>query len=65
MGIPVGGQITLGGLFFDLDPVGWAPVLLVDPDDGRLSRFPRGLVAVTTSDGRQGHAWVEYNQPQA
>lgn len=65
MGIPVGGQVTLGGLCFDLDPVGWAPVLLVDPDDGRLSRFPRGLVAVTTSDGRQGHAWVEYNQPQA
>jgi len=52
-------------LSFDLDPVGWAPVLLVDPDDGRLSRFPRGLVTVTTSDGRQGHAWVEYNQPQA
>ena len=64
-GIPTGGQVVLGDRSFDLEPVGWAPVLLTHPDDGRLSRFPRGLVAVTTDDGHQGHAWVEYNQPQS
>ena len=64
-GIPTGGQVVLGDRSFDLEPVGWAPVLLTHPDDGRLSRFPRGLVGVTTDDGRQGHAWVEYNQPQS
>ena len=63
-GIPASGIVTLGDVTFELDPVGWAPVLLVNPDDGRESRLPRGLMVVTTDDGRSGHAWVEYNQPQ-
>jgi hypothetical protein len=61
-GIPTSGVVTLGDLRFDLEPVGWAPVLLVHPEDGRQTRIPRGLMAVTTDDGRTGHAWVEYNQ---
>ena len=64
-GIPTSGKVTLGEVTFELRPVGWAPVLLVNPDDGCESRLPRGLMAVTTDDGRTGHAWVEYNQPQA
>lgn len=63
-GIPESAQVTLSDLIFELEPIGWAPILLKDQDNGKISRFPRGLVGVKTSDGRNGHAWVEYNQPQ-
>lgn len=52
-----GGRIELA-----VDPIAFAPVLLV-ADDGRRSRFPRALCRVTTADGRNGGAWVEWNQP--
>ena len=48
--------------YLDEGPEDAAPVLLVHPEDGRQTRIPRGLMAVTTDDGRTGHAWVEYNQ---
>ena len=64
MQIPVGGCITLGSQSFELDPIEWAPVVIIDPDTDFVSRLPRGLVAVSSSDGRCGYAWVEYNQPQ-
>ena len=64
MQIPVGGCITLGSQSFDLDPIEWAPVVIIDPDTDFVSRLPRGLVAVSSDDGRWGYAWVEYNQPQ-
>jgi hypothetical protein len=63
-GIPTGGRLDIGDLRLSYEPVGWAPVLLVHPDDGRHSRFPRALVAVTATDGRRGHAWLEVNQPE-
>ncbi|MBL77987.1 MAG: hypothetical protein CL459_03300 [Acidimicrobiaceae bacterium] len=62
-GIPTAGTLELGDLCLEVEPVAWAPVLLTHPDDGRESRFPRGLVAVTAADGRRGHAWLELNQP--
>jgi hypothetical protein len=62
-GIPTAGTLELGDLCLEVEPIAWAPVLLTHPDDGRESRFPRGLVAVTAADGRRGHAWLELNQP--
>jgi len=45
----------------DVDIRGHAPVRLT-ADDGRVSYFPRAWVAVTTSDGRTGIGWVEWNR---
>jgi hypothetical protein len=42
---------------------GHAPVLLTSAD-GRLSRFPRAWVNVSTTDGRTGVGWVEWNRNQ-
>ena len=55
--------VELGDLRLAYAPVAWAPLLLTHPDDGRQSRFPRGLVSVRADDGRTGHAWLELNQP--
>ena len=63
-GIPTSGHVKLGETIIEFEPIGWAPVLLTDPDNGRISRFPRGLVSIQTNDGRKGHAWIEFNQPQ-
>ena len=49
-------------LDLEFEPVAFSPVLLVHPD-GRAARFPRAMARVTTSDGRQGGAWIEWNQP--
>jgi hypothetical protein len=50
-------------LRIDAEPLAYGPVLLQD-DDGRTSRFPRGLVRYRTDDGRNGAGWIEWNQPQ-
>ena len=63
-GIPTSGHVKLGDTIIEFEPVAWAPVLLTDPDNGSISRFPRGLVSIQTDDGRTGHAWIEFNQPQ-
>ena len=63
-GIPTGGHVILGETVIEFEPIGWAPVLLTDPDNGHISHFPRGLVSIQTNDGRKGHAWIEFNQPQ-
>ena len=49
-------------LDLEFEPVAFSPVLLVHPD-GRAARFPRAMARVTTSDGRTGGAWIEWNQP--
>jgi hypothetical protein len=61
-GIPQEIALDVDGLQLAAEPVGWAPVLLVDPD-GRESRFPRGMVRLRCADGRQGTGWIEFNQP--
>jgi hypothetical protein len=53
-------SIELG---IDVEPLAYGPVLLED-DNGRTSRFPRGLVRYRTDDGRNGAGWIEWNQPQ-
>ena len=62
-GLPIATSLTLqpGGLTVDVDIRGHAPVRLT-ADDGRVSSFPRAWVAVTTSDGRTGIGWVEWNR---
>ncbi|UDY37912.1 DUF7064 domain-containing protein [Dermatobacter hominis] len=49
-------------LDLEFEPVAFSPVLLVHPD-GRAARFPRAMARVTTSDGREGGGWIEWNQP--
>jgi hypothetical protein len=44
-------------------PLAVGPVLLRN-DDGRTSRFPRAMVRYETDDGRSGHGWIEFNQPE-
>jgi hypothetical protein len=61
--LPVRGAMQIGDLECQLTPVAWAPVPLVAPD-GRVSRFPRGLVRVHTAEAGDGAGWVEWNQPQ-
>jgi hypothetical protein len=46
-----------------LSPVNFAPVRL-DAPDGRVSFFPRATCRVSTSDGRSGVGWLEWNLPQ-
>ncbi len=50
-------------LELDVEPLALAPVLLEGPD-GQVSRFPRALCRYTAADGRTGHGWTEWNQPQ-
>jgi hypothetical protein len=52
-----------GGHELVLSPVGFGPVRM-DAADGRVSFFPRATCRVSTSDGRQGVGWMEWNTPQ-
>ena len=56
-------RLQVGGLDLHVEPLAWSPVLLVHPD-GRRDRFPRALARFTHADGRTGHGWVEWNQPE-
>lgn len=55
-------EVQPGGLSLTVEPLAWGPLLLT-ATDGRVSRFPRALMAVTAADGRRGAGWVEWNQP--
>lgn len=62
-GLPTAGTWAVDGLELTVEPVAFAPVLLV-ADDGATSRFPRAWCRFTAADGRGGHGWTEWNQPQ-
>jgi len=62
-GLPTGGTWQVGDLDLTVAPVAHAPVLLEAPD-GRVSRFPRAWTTYESADGRRGHGWTEWNQPQ-
>jgi hypothetical protein len=48
-----------GGLQFDVEPLGFGPLLIVD-DDGRTTFFPRAMCRFTAADGLRGVGWVEW-----
>ncbi|MGV0790922.1 DUF7064 domain-containing protein [Mycolicibacterium sp. XJ1819] len=62
-GLPLSTTLALtpSDLTVTIDVRGHAPVLLTAPD-GRASQFPRAWAAVTTSDGRTGVGWLEWNR---
>ena len=62
-GLPAAGTWDLDDLRLVVEPVALSPVLLTAPD-GRTSRFPRAWCRFTAPDGRRGHGWTEWNQPQ-
>lgn len=63
-GLATAARVTVGDLVLDVEPVAFAPLLLVDPD-GRVDRFPRALCRFSDpATGRRGTGWVEWNQPQ-
>jgi hypothetical protein len=61
--LPTGATLELspGALAATIDVRGHAPVLLTSPD-GRISHFPRVWATVTTTDGRTGVGWLEWNR---
>jgi hypothetical protein len=63
--LPVGTtlEITPGDTTVTIEVRGHAPVLLTSTD-GRVSRFPRAWATVTTTDGRTGVGWLEWNRNQ-
>lgn len=61
-GLPTSARLRFGTLDLHVEPVAFAPVLLVHPD-GREDRFPRALARFTAADGRRGAGWIEWNQP--
>ncbi|MDT5338074.1 MAG: hypothetical protein QOD90_3579 [Mycobacterium sp.] len=63
--LPVGTtlEIAPGDTTASIDIRGHAPVLLTSVD-GRVSRFPRAWATVTTTDGRTGVGWLEWNRNQ-
>ena len=62
-GLPVATTLTLtpGDVEAVAKIAGHAPVLLTS-SDGRVSRFPRAGATVTTTDGRSGVGWLEWNR---
>jgi hypothetical protein len=62
-GLPTSGDWHLDSLDLTISPVAFSPVLLT-ADDGRVHRFPRAWCEFTAPDGRKGHGWTEWNQPQ-
>ncbi len=62
-GLPLSATLTLnpGEITADIEVRGHAPVLLT-ADDGRVSQFPRAWAGISTSDGRAGVGWVEWNR---
>ena len=62
-GLPTAATWRVGELPLEVAPVAFAPVLLTAAD-GRTSRFPRSWCRFTAPDGRTGHGWTEWNQPQ-
>jgi hypothetical protein len=67
-GLPVSAEVdygdVAGNVVAGIDIRGHAPVLLTSPD-GRVSHFARAWGTVTTTDGRTGTGWIEWNRNQA
>lgn len=64
-GFPAAVRMELGSLDMQVTPVGFAPILLTDESEGRVSRFPRAMCRFVDAGGASGVGWTEWNQPQA
>lgn len=64
-GLPVSATIDFesGAVVAAIEIGGQAPVRLVSAS-GQVSHFPRAWVTVTTTDGRTGVGWIEWNRVQ-
>ena len=62
-GMPTGAGVTIGGIEVGIDPVSVTPLELTDPE-ARRTRGPWALCRLAASDGRTGHGWAEWNEPQ-
>ncbi len=62
-GMPRGAEFVLGSLTVEAEAVGVTPLELTDVE-GRVTTAPRALCRLSTSDGRRGAGWVEWNLPQ-
>ncbi len=60
-GLPVAAAISYGQLEAVADIRGHAPLRLEAPD-GRVAWFARAWATITTSDGRAGIGWMEWNR---
>ncbi|HME47609.1 phosphotransferase [Mycobacterium sp.] len=65
-GLPLSNTLTLspGALEVTAGILGHGPLRLVAPD-GRVSLFARAWATVSTSDGRRGTGWIEWNRHPA
>jgi hypothetical protein len=65
-GLPVAATISFDpdGVVSRVEVGGHAPIRLVS-SDGQVSHFPRAWVTVTTTDGRKGVGWIEWNRVQS
>jgi hypothetical protein len=60
--IPEAADLRIADARYRVEPLAWAPVLLVAPD-GREARFPRAMAHFHAEDGSTGLGWIEFNQP--
>jgi len=56
--------MTYGDEEWTVEPIAHAPVILVDDQEGRVSRFSRCYARWTSPDGDTGTGWYERNLPQ-
>jgi hypothetical protein len=64
-GLVSSAQLVLepAGLELEVRPLAFGPLRLVAPD-GRVSHFPRAMCRASSSDGRSGVGWMEWNLNQ-
>ncbi len=62
-GLPAEASVSIAGLDLAMTPLAFGAALLLGPE-GQVGRFPRALCRFDAADGRSGHGWTEWNQPQ-
>lgn len=63
-GFPSAATWRIGALDLAVEPVALSPVL-VNFADGRTSRLVRAWCSLRAEDGRTGHGWTAWNQPDS
>ncbi|KAK9379757.1 DUF1679 domain-containing protein [Kockiozyma suomiensis] len=49
------------GLVLQIEVTAIGALLLINPKDGRESKFPRSMCKATRNDGKVGYGWIEWN----